>query len=617
MKKILWVSILLSPTLWAQIPSGYYNTATGSGYTLKTQLRNIIASGYVIKSYDALYGAYVTTDTDLFYENDNSVLDMYSENPSGTDPYNYQHYFRQCGSYNSENDCYNREHVFPQGFFNSNSPMVSDAHHVTPTDGYVNNRRANFPFGKVNTPTWTSLNGSKVGPSSTPGYTGTVFEPIDEFKGDIARILLYFAVRYENEVLGGGWDAHNSAPENPLNGTKDQFYEDWYIKLLLSWHNQDPVSAREISRNNAVYNYQNNRNPFIDNPSYATQIWGHLVDSEPPTAPTNLTSSNITANGLSLNWTAATDNVGVTGYDVFKDNVFLATTTNTTYSVSGLNPSTTYNFKVRAKDAEANLSTFSNEINVTTLAGSGGGGSSTELFISEYVEGSVNNRAIEIANFTGNYVNLSNYTIKKQVNGEGSWVNELLLSGTLNHAAVYVIANSSASTAITSVAQITVSGAPIDFNGNDPIGLFKNGTLIDIVGVLNVITNFAADVTLRRKSNVINPTTTYNINEWESFPVDTFSGLGNHTTLSSDDYLNSKFTVYPNPTKNQTIFISVDHSVTVKNIEVTQMSGKRILFIQQPQIEHNTIKLSQLPFGFYIVKMETDQGVAHKKIIIN
>jgi endonuclease I len=617
MKKKLVLLVLLSHAVWAQIPTGYYDTATGTGYTLKTQLRNIIANGYVTKSYDQLYDAYVTTDTDIFYENDNSVLDMYSENPTGTDHYNYQHYIRQCGTYTSENNCYNREHIFPQGFFNSLSPMVSDAHHVTPTDGYVNGRRSNYPFGKVNTASWTSLNGSKVGTSGTLGYTGTVFEPINEFKGDIARMQLYFAVRYENEVLAGGWDAHNSAPENPLNGTKDQFYEDWYIALLLSWHIQDPVSAREISRNNAVYTYQNNRNPFIDNPNYANQIWGNLVDTESPSIPTNLSSTNITSSGVTLNWTASTDNVGVTAYDIFKDNVLLASSSNATYNVSGLSPTTLYTFKVRAKDAAGNLSGFSNETNVTTLAGSGGG-TSSELFISEYVEGSSNNKAIEIANYTGTSINLSSYSIKKQANGANGWVNELLLSGTLANNTVYVIANNLASSAVTSVAQLTVNGAPIDFNGNDPVGLFKNGVLIDIVGVLNVTTNFAADITLRRKSTITAPNTSYTISEWDSFAVDTFTGLGNHTiTLSVNEYLNSKFTVYPNPTKNQTVFISVDNSIQVKNMEVMQITGKLIKSFKNPIIENNIFKISDLPSGFYILKMETDQGNAHKKIIVN
>ena len=73
----------------AQIPTGYYNSATGSGYTLKTQLKTIITNGHIDQGYNALYSGYVNTDADNYYENDGSILDMYSENSSGTDSYNY------------------------------------------------------------------------------------------------------------------------------------------------------------------------------------------------------------------------------------------------------------------------------------------------------------------------------------------------------------------------------------------------------------------------------------------------------------------------------------------------------------------------------------------------
>lgn len=282
-KKILtFVLITLGINSYAQIPPGYYNSATGNGYTLKTQLKSIISNGHIDQGYSALYDAYVLSDNDSFYENDNTVLDMYSENPSGSDSYNYNHNDRTCGNYNSENDCYNREHIFPQGFFNEQLPMRTDIHHVVPTDGYVNNRRANYPFGEVSNYTWISNNGSKVGQNTYGSYSGVVFEPIDEFKGDIARMLLYFAVRYEDEVSqsisGGSWDNH-TITNNPLNGTNNQVYEVWYLQLLYKWHNDDPVSDREIKRNNEAYNFQGNRNPFIDYPEYVDLIWGALLSN--------------------------------------------------------------------------------------------------------------------------------------------------------------------------------------------------------------------------------------------------------------------------------------------------------------------------------------------------
>ena len=297
-KKILaLLLIIFGINSYAQIPPGYYNSATGSGYTLKTQLKLIITNGHQDQGYDALYDAYINSDNDSFYENDNTVLDIYSENPSGVDSYNYNHNDRTCGNYNSENDCYNREHIFPQGFFNEQLPMRTDIHHVVPTDGYVNNRRANYPFGEVTNHTWISNNGSKVGQNTFESYSGVVFEPIDEFKGDIARMLLYFAVRYEDEVTDSSWDDHTTT-NNPLNGTNDQVYEIWYLRLLYKWHQDDPVSGREVNRNNEAYNFQGNRNPFIDYPEYVDSIWGTVLSnsdyqlSNQTTIYPNPTSSN-------------------------------------------------------------------------------------------------------------------------------------------------------------------------------------------------------------------------------------------------------------------------------------------------------------------------------------
>ena len=282
---------------YTQIPTGYYDHATGSGYILKTQLKRIINDiddpeipgvepTHNPQSYGDLKAAYALPNSgyiDDYFENDGSVLDMYSELPSSVDAYNFNHSDSNlyCGNPTIESDCLSREHTYPQGFFNSQEPMRSDIHFVIPADAIVNNRRANSPFGEVSSPTWTSINGSKLGPNSFPGFSGTVFEPLDEFKGDIARCLLYFAVRYEDQVLDGSWDVHNSVPENVINGTTDQFYEQWFINLLISWHNTDSVSARETAaNNNAYYNHQNNRNPFIDNPSWVEAIWTSTLSVE-------------------------------------------------------------------------------------------------------------------------------------------------------------------------------------------------------------------------------------------------------------------------------------------------------------------------------------------------
>ena len=258
-------------TTYSAIPAGYYSTATGTGSTLKTQLYNII-SGHTAKSYDLLWAAFKTTDDVNNAEVD--VWDMYSDIPGPTpEPYLYQFVSGdQCGTYNSEGDCYNREHSFPASWFNDAAPMYTDLFHVIPADGYVNNRRSNYPLGIVGSAEWTSLNGSKVGTCTYPGYTGKVFEPIDEYKGDFARTYFYMATRYENLIAG--WYANSTEANAVLQNNAFPVFEPWFLTMLTNWHEADPVSAKETDRNDAVYAIQNNRNPFIDHPEYVNQIWG-------------------------------------------------------------------------------------------------------------------------------------------------------------------------------------------------------------------------------------------------------------------------------------------------------------------------------------------------------
>jgi len=273
MKRFFSIAFLLtfSATVFAQ-PTGYYDPAAGkTGAELKTVLYNII-KGHTSISYDALYEAYKTTDN-IIVSGSSNVYDMYSIKADGSANYYYSHQTKTCGNYSSEGDCYNREHSMPQSWFNSSSPMVSDLFHVYPTDGKVNGMRSNYPFGKVGSVTYTSTNGSKLG-SSDPatGYTGTVFEPIDEYKGDFARTYFYMATRYENVIAS--WASNGSAGQI-LDGTAFPVFKIWYKNLMLQWNQQDPVSPKEITRNDAAYAIQHNRNPYIDHPEYAEAVWGN------------------------------------------------------------------------------------------------------------------------------------------------------------------------------------------------------------------------------------------------------------------------------------------------------------------------------------------------------
>ncbi len=259
-KTSLLLFVLLSFFTEAQIPAGYYNAASGlSGAPLKTALYNII-KGHTSVSYDYLWTAFETTDKRA----NGKVWDMYSS-------CTFTFGTNQCGNYSAECDCFNREHSWPASWFNDATPMYTDLFHLLPTDGKVNGMRSNYPFGKVGSASYTSGNGSKVGACIYPGYTGTVFEPVDEYKGDFARNYFYMATRYENVI--STWHSNDPNAEAILQANSFPVFETWFLNLLGEWSTADPVSQKEIDRNNAVYAIQHNRNPFIDHPEYVYSIW--------------------------------------------------------------------------------------------------------------------------------------------------------------------------------------------------------------------------------------------------------------------------------------------------------------------------------------------------------
>lgn len=347
---LFFLNLLISLALWAQPPAGYYNAANGlTGTQLQQALHNIIDNHTVVSYTPGVWNAFYTTDV----RSDGKVWDMYSDIPGGTPPYEYTLGSGQCGSASEEGDCYSREHSFPKSWFNDQPPMNTDLFHIYPVDQYVNNRHNNFPYGEVNNPTWTSLNGSKFGPCSVSGYSGSVFEPIDEYKGDFARTYFYMAVRYYGE--DAGW-----LGSPMVNGSQ---LKPWALTMMLQWAQQDPVSAKEIARNNAVYAIQNNRNPFIDHPEYADAIWGNGSGVKPE--PTNY-PSGFTTHNIRLHWTDAVGIVlpdgylirmSATGYNNIVDPVDGTavvnnlTNQNVAYGIQeavfgNLNPNSTYYFKI-------------------------------------------------------------------------------------------------------------------------------------------------------------------------------------------------------------------------------------------------------------------------------
>jgi endonuclease I len=366
--KFLIIALLFgfSSLTYATIPPNYYDGAIGkSGQTLQVALYNIILGHTAVSYTPGVWNAYYTTDL----KGDGTIWDMYSDVPGGTPAYTFLPGTDQCGISYVEGSCYSREHSFPKSYFNSGTPMYTDLHHLFPVDQYVNGTgHNNYPYGTVASPaSYTSSNGSKRGPCSYPGYTGTVFEPIDAYKGDFARAYFYMATRYQNLIAA--WPANDANADAILNGTSYPAYESWFLNLLLAWNTADPVSAKEIARNDAIYAIQHNRNPFIDHPEYVAAVWSPGgLKGEPSNHPTNYLASagSPSYSSIILNWTDATGAVLPDGYLVKGSTVSFAAITNPAdhtaeadggliknvsygthaQTFTGLTASTTYYFKV-------------------------------------------------------------------------------------------------------------------------------------------------------------------------------------------------------------------------------------------------------------------------------
>ena len=250
----------------AAVPDNYYAAVEGksSAEAILTALNGII-SGHTVINYDGLEPYYQQTD---FYSD--TLWDMYSTCRFVADDANIPQK-QLC-------DGWNKEHVCCQSWLGS-GPMVSDLYNVYPTDARVNNLRSNYPYGEVNGANGTGISKDpeghalgKLGYSSKSiaGYSDRVFEPHDNYKGDFARTFMYMVARYRANSINGGNGAvmFTSSPTNFTAYAKE---------MLLRWHRADPVSMKEVDRNQAVYGIQHNRNPFIDYPELAEYIWGNKV----------------------------------------------------------------------------------------------------------------------------------------------------------------------------------------------------------------------------------------------------------------------------------------------------------------------------------------------------
>lgn len=259
------LSLCAASTAFGEIPADYYTSCKGKNKgSLKSQLYTIIKSHTAIPygSGDSkTWGAFRYTDvTENGY-----WWDIYTTNLIKAD--------KQPG-----NEVMNIEHTFPKSWWGgTKNDAYKDIMHLMPVNSIANSTRSNWPYAEVMSakPISNKCNNPRF-KHGTPqqgqgGGCGTVFEPDDEFKGDLARTYFYMVTCYQNLTWEGNglYTAQNGAYPT---------LQPWAIEMLLKWHREDPVSDKERDRNEAVYEQQHNRNPFIDHPELVEHIWGDKMD---------------------------------------------------------------------------------------------------------------------------------------------------------------------------------------------------------------------------------------------------------------------------------------------------------------------------------------------------
>jgi len=278
MKTLYSLSLFLILTLSVSgaILEGYYSSLDGlTSANLKTALHNIICQD---TTHYLDYGSHAGHTWQGFYSTDrdpvtNEVIDMYSDSAR----YFASNYVAL--GYPGFGMTIQIEHSVPKSWWGCdiNHPdcAAKDLNHLYPSDGTYNDYKSNYPLGVV-TGTLAHTNGvSKIGTGTYDGYTGTVFEPADKYKGDFARGYFYIATAYQHYTNKWVLSASGIMMEADTYPT----LKPWAIQLLLQWIRQDPVSQKELTRVENVFAIQKNRNPFIDHPELIEYIWGNKKDS--------------------------------------------------------------------------------------------------------------------------------------------------------------------------------------------------------------------------------------------------------------------------------------------------------------------------------------------------
>ena len=399
-------------------------------------------------------------------------------------------------------------------------------------------------------------------------------------------MVFYFVTRYESRLS-------SFSTGNMLGGSAFPGLQNWELQVLLAWNAADPVSQREIDRNNAAYTYQGNRNPYIDNPSFVNLVWGGStpsVDTEAPSQPTNLSVTGSTSSTVSLSWTASSDNVGISAYEIYVNGNYVTTVTSTSAVISGLAPTTTYAFYVIARDAAGNLSTQSNSVNGTTTASSGGETPPTSC-------GTENFESIPAAS--------SSYTTNTWTNNGITWTAvDSRTDQTINGKAITIENGTLSSSTISGgISSLTIK-TQLKFSGtNGSFKLFINGVEKGTIPYSDTVTtttisniNVSGNVTISIQNN----STTSNRVAFDDLSWTCYNGLG------TDETTVNKFSIYPNPVKNNTLYVTGKNIEKINRLEIYNMNGILVQVIEKPFSNKNFISLKNTTKGMYLLKFDNN-----------
>ena len=579
--KLSFLAIIFAVIAFAQSAPSYYSgiNFNKTKNDLKADLATLITNTHTQTiSYSAgLASLFKTSDADP--DNPSNLLLIYGSEASGT----HQRSRPYSGSWN-------REHVYAKSKGTPNlgeSGPGADGHHLRPADITLNSTRGSLLFDDGS--------GATAYKTSRGGWY-----PGDEWKGDVARILMYMYVRYDSQCL-------------PLNITMNPAtYSSDFPDILLKWNVEDPVSNFERTRNNVVYGIQHNRNPFIDNPYLATVIWGgsaaqntwpdtfsgtggSTTDTVAPTAPTNVLVTGVTSTSVVLTWTASTDNIGVASYDIYIDGVYHSTVYNPGATISGLSPSTTYNVYVVAKDYAGNKSANSNTVSATTDAAGGSGGTGgagttcgTEDFGNTPTGGSTPDSSYASRTWTNNNIvwTATNTRIDTQINIDANNKAICIKNGSLK--------SSTISSGIGSLTVKTNLPFATDTAGNYTLkinGVVKGQIPYSKTANTQVINdiNVSGDFTIELVDTSNNRVAFDNLS-WTCY-----------NAMATDEVTTKtgNISVYPNPIKNNEFFIS---GITNKEtVQIYDVNGKLVQTINNVGNKEK-VNFKKLPKGVYFVK---------------